>query len=338
LGIGRSKRVLVYRIGQIGDTVIALPALRAVRAHFSGAHIALLTDTHTRGQVPARSVLPEAGLFDEWLSYPAATTGSSAKAILSVLPTLWKRRFDTLVYLAPRLRTHNQITRDLLFFRLAGIRHFIGHQGFQSLPSVNPGDPLPRMEHEADHLLNRLAASGVPVPRPGEGSLDLALTQDEQLAADRWLDSHPARGNERRVAICPGSKWASKVWPEPYYAELGRRLIAELDVDPVVFGGPEDAAVAERLIGGWGRGSCAAGALSVRQSAAALRRCDLYVGNDTGAMHLAAAVGTPCVAVFSAQDWPGRWYPYGPGHTILRRSVSCEGCLLSVCTEQGLRC
>ena len=55
-------------------------------------------------------------------------------------------------------------------------------------------------------------------------------------------------------------------------------------------------------------------------------------------MHLAAAVGTPCVAIMSALDWPGRWVPYGQGHIVLRRSVPCEGCLLKVCDKEGMRC
>src|SRR5205085_2524024 len=88
----------------------------------------------------------------------------------------------------------------------------------------------------------------------------------------------------------------------------------------------------------WGTGTSAAGLLDVRTAAAVLARCRLFVGNDTGTLHLAAAAGTPCVGVFAAQDWPGRWQPYGLGHTVLRRPVPCEGCRLTVCTREGMRC
>jgi len=120
--------------------------------------------------------------------------------------------------------------------------------------------------------------------------------------------------------------------------ELGRRLIDELSLYPIVFGGEEDAELGNRLIEHWGTGTNAAGGLDVRLTASALGFCSFYVGNDTGAMHLAAAVGTPCVAIMSAQDWPGRWDPYGRGHIVLRKTVACEGCLLSVCEREGLRC
>ncbi len=62
-----------------------------------------------------------------------------------------------------------------------------------------------------------------------------------------------------------------------------------------------------------------------------------YLGNDTGAMHLAAAMGRPCVAVFSAREWPGRWHPYGEGHKVLRFEVPCSGCRLEVCDKE-LQC
>src|SRR5207244_13352223 len=69
-----------------------------------------------------------------------------------------------------------------------------------------------------------------------------------------------------------------------------------------------------------------------------ISRCTLYLGNDTGTMHLAAAVGTRCIAIFSARDHPGKWYPYGQGHVVIRKRVTCEGCLLTVLEEHGMRC
>jgi ADP-heptose:LPS heptosyltransferase len=126
----------------------------------------------------------------------------------------------------------------------------------------------------------------------------------------------------------------SKIWPQENYRAVGRRLIDEFGLTPVVFGGPEDRATGEALIGSWKKGCCAAGALGVREAAAAMKDALFYLGNDTGTMHLAAAVGTPCVAIFSAQDWPGRWHPYGAGHQVLRLSVACEGCKLEICNRK----
>jgi len=82
----------------------------------------------------------------------------------------------------------------------------------------------------------------------------------------------------------------------------------------------------------------AAGALNIRESIAALSKCGFYLGNDTGTMHMAVAAGLKCVAIFSAREYPGNWYPYGGGHKILRAEVPCENCILEECLEHNTKC
>ena len=337
---GAGRRIVVYRIGHLGDTIITLPALWAIRQYFPQAHIALLSNASGHNdRVLAQSALPATGLFDQWLTYPTGDDRTPALGFYKLLLRLRREHFDTLVYLAPRQRTPRQVRRDLLFFRAAGIRVFIGHQGFAPYPPRVEGQPLPMLEHEADHLLGRLERSGIPVPPPGQRKIDLKLTPDEIGRARSWLATMCGEADEGRrlVAFCPGSKWLSKIWPEEWFAEVGRSLLKEFGLFPVIFGGTEDRERGERLIAYWGSGANAAGSLNVREAAAALSECRLYVGNDTGTMHMAAAVGTPCVVTLSAQDWPGRWYPYGEGHIVLRRAVASEGCMLSVC-DRDLQC
>ena len=334
------RRILVYRIGSIGDTIIALPAVRAIRQQFPLAYMAFLGNAHENDYVLAQSVLPAKGLFDDWLTYPTGQRRTRpSRDVVRLFFELRRQRFDTLVYLAPRGRRRSQVWRDLSFFYGAGIRRFMGHKGIVPLPLKVPGEPQPAIEHEADHLLHRLELTGIAVPRDGQGSMDLGIGADESAEARSWLDERvgDALTTKRLIGIGPGSNWQSKTWPEERYALLGERLIKELNLFPIVLGGAEDAERNERLIAHWGRGANAAGILSPRQSAAALRECRLYMGNDTGTMHLAAAVGTPCVVAFSAQDWPGRWYPYGSGHTVLRRDVPCAGCMLREC-DRDLLC
>jgi ADP-heptose:LPS heptosyltransferase len=69
-----------------------------------------------------------------------------------------------------------------------------------------------------------------------------------------------------------------------------------------------------------------------------MKRCRLFVGNDTGTMHMAAAVGLPCVAIFSSRERPGLWYPRGTGHKIFRTTIDCEGSGLIECLERGNEC
>jgi ADP-heptose:LPS heptosyltransferase len=106
----------------------------------------------------------------------------------------------------------------------------------------------------------------------------------------------------------------------------------------VVFGGPEDCATGEELLNRWQRGYNAAGALDVRTAALALKQCTVYVGNDTGTMHLASAVGVPCVAIFSSREWPGLWHPHGKNNHVFRAAIECEGCGLVDCVQRKNEC
>ena len=334
------RRILVYRIGSIGDTIIAVPAIRAVQKYFPRAEMAFLGNSHEKDYVLAQSVLPSEGLFEKWLTYPSGLGRTRPSIeVLRLLFEIRRHKFDTLVYLAPRGRGRFQVWRDLAFFFAAGVRKFIGHRGIVRLPERIIGEPQPVVEHEADHLLHRLRISGIPVPKDGHGDMGLEITSNEHHHVRGWLQENcgEALSSKRLVGIAPGSNWQSKTWPEERYALLGERLIKELDLFPLALGGAEDEERNKRLIEHWGRGANGAGQLNVRLSAAALSECRFYVGNDTGTMHLAAAVGTKCVVAFSAQDWPGRWYPYGMGHTVLRRAVPCAGCMLRVC-DQELQC
>jgi len=335
----RNERILIFRYGQLGDTLVALPAIRAVRNCFPEAELTLLCDRHENsGFITAEQVLPP-GLVDKVITYEARASGIELRSALSLLKRLRGERFDTLVYLAPRLRSKTAILRDLIFFHIAGVKRVFGHRGFGQLPRRSMGSgPLPSVQHEADHLLERLRVDGITGGFSGN-AMDLKLTETEHHEALQWLRSHGESGGTAwLVAFGPGSKWPSKRWPEERFLELGKRLLEEYGFTPIVVGGPEDRLVGERLTAAWPGGLNAAGELSVRGSAALLARCRMYVGNDNGVMHLAAAVGTPCVAIFAAQDWPGRWYPYGNGHIVLRKHPSCEGCKLFECIKYSMRC
>jgi heptosyltransferase III len=334
------QRILVYRIGQLGDTIVALPAMWAIRKHFPNAFLALMNDQHVNeGYIQALGALPKKGLFDGYISYNACREGALFGNLLKTIPEIRRGRFDTLIYLAPRRRTVSQIYRDLAFFRLGGIRRFVGWRGMKNPQVHHRLKPLPHLDYEADHLLSRLARSGIPVPPPGEGCMDLRLTAEEFKEAKNWLSGQKVLNQGHLlIGMGVGSKMPAKIWPKDRYGLLGSHIRAQFGGVPIIFGGPEDRELGDSLIREWKTGANAAGELNVRQAAAALSFCRLYVGNDTGTMHLAAAVGTQCVAIFSARYFPGCWYPYGSNHIVLRAEVACEGCMAEDCQEFDTVC
>jgi len=339
----KPRRILVFRIGQLGDTVVALPAMWAVRQQFPDAEITLLCDRHPgRNYVLGADLLRGSRLFQKFEFYPASDEASNlflrSRDLLQLLDRLRQGHYDMLVYLSPTLRSPSQIKRDRRFFRVAGIQQVIGMNGFTEVPKKLPGQPLGATASESDLLLTRLAADGITVPRPGMGCMDLNLGVSEEAAVSSWLDQLPDDGGRTWIAFGPGSKMPAKRWPLERFAEVGKALIERYDIWPVVFGGSEDRDVAEDLLNQWGRGYSAAGRLPLRGAAQALKSCAFYVGNDTGTMHLAATAGIRCVAIFSAREWSGMWFPYGSNHHVLRSKIECEGCGLEKCVERKNEC
>jgi len=325
-----SKRILVFRIGSLGDTIVAIPAFWRIRQAFPHAHITFLSnsDNSTLGYIQPRSILPESGLFDEWLTYPTGGLIGFAKLFYDIR----RNKYDELIYLMPRTRTVGQLKRDQFFFRASGIKVLKGIDYlFTNRLELNAKYSLPEVDREGDFIWDCLTADGIPLA-DAERSFDLRLTQQEVAFAENWLNSQiPDIEKKPIVAVAPGSKWNSKKWGEDKYFETVSHLIKGKDIFPIVFGGPEDKTLGDRLIARWGRGANAAGQLNVRQAAAALIDCDLYLGNDTGTMHIAAAAGCRCVAIFASIDWNGRWFPAGNGHTSFRTRIECEGCHLTDC-------
>jgi ADP-heptose:LPS heptosyltransferase len=255
-----------------------------------------------------------------------------------VLAAIRRRKCDSLAYLAPSGRSPAQIRRDRRYFQLAGIRRFIGMTGFAALPEKVSGKPLPQVPSEADLLLDRLRADGIPVPSPGQSVADLRLGLSEGIEVAAWLGQLSSDKNRTWVGVAPGSKMPAKRWPEERFRDVVAQLVEEFDAWPVVFGGNEDAAMGDRLLSAWRCGYNAAGKLSLRGAAAALRHCVMLLSNDTGTMHLGAAMDVPCVAVFSSRAAPGLWDPLGRGHRVFRSQIECEGCGLVECSERKNEC
>jgi len=324
------QNILIFRIGHLGDSLVALPALWAIRKAFPAAHITLLTNIDVKNPhyISPRNILPQSGLIDSWLSFPTTSQRTEKlRALVRLLVDLRREKYDALIYLMPRMRNRRQIDRDRNFFRLAGISNILGmrYLSENSLDTEIP-KPVPSVTSEAEFLCDLLENCGIPIDK-SERNTVLLLTDRELAAANSILtpeiDTHTGK---TLIGVAPGTKWESKKWSADRFESVVARLIAEHSCYPIVFGGAEDHSLGNHLISRWGIGLNTAGRMNVRESAALLGRCDLYLGNDTGTMHLAAAMNTPCVAIFSAIDWRGRWHPFGTRNRIFRKTVECEGC------------
>jgi lipopolysaccharide heptosyltransferase III len=327
--------ILVFRVGQLGDTLVSIAAVHAIRAAHPGAWIVLLTDRqrHLR-TVDAWDVLGPTGFLDDVLYLPVPWTfGDLARARAAIRALDGERMY----YLTPMPRTAWQVWRDRFFFQtLCGIPTIVGLRSTPPYPARDRRHRLIRLESESTRLRASIAGGAISaVPGPTDHRLPLTAAHRERAAARL-----AAFSGSRMIAFATGSKMPAKMWPLERFAAAGSDLLAR---DPdirllVLGGGAEERQQAETLTSAWGARSVNLVGLPIWDTAAVLERCSLYVGNDTGTMHLAASVGVPCVAIFSARDNPGRWEPAGAGHVVLRRDVPCAGCVLADCVEHQKIC
>jgi lipopolysaccharide heptosyltransferase III len=327
--------VLVFRTGQLGDTIVSIAAVRAIRAAHPGARLVLLTDRQRLIQtVDAWDVLGPTGLLEDVLYLPVPWTLTDLVRARAAIRALDAER---LYYLTPMPRTSWQVWRDRFFFQaLCGVEHIIGLRATPAYPVRDRGRRLTRIESESNRLRASIAGETISAaPAPMDYRLSPSPVHRERAA--EWL---AAMTGSRLIAFAPGSKMPAKRWPLERFAAAGAELLSRYpDVRLLVLGGgAAEEQAAATLTATWGARSVNLVGLPIWDTAAVLERCSLYVGNDTGTMHLAASVGVPCVAIFSARDNPGRWEPSGSGHIVLRREVPCEGCVLADCVEHQKIC
>jgi heptosyltransferase-3 len=337
----RLKRILVFKFGFIGDSLMALPALWALRNKFPEAEIAYCSEFYPgREYVKPKDIYQGTGLIDHFFLLNANRL--AFRRPWHLLQNLWpicSLKWDLGIILesAQVPMTQRYLRRLKWLIRLCGPTRILSPRGPIPLRKTSDGFLAPA-DHEADAILKLLTPLGIPYPGSGNGRFRLPVGQAEKWAVDNWLKERkiPVAGNQL-VAVSAWSNFPSTRWPIERYGQVIKRLLTEFDIVPVLVGGRNEQSIADELVGKWGTGLSCMG-MPARFAAELLRRCIFYLGNDTGPLHLAAAVGTRCVGVFSSRNPPGNWYPYGKGHIVFRTKIACEGCLLSQCNEKQMEC
>jgi len=327
------QRVLIYRLGSLGDTMVALPAFHLVERAFPNARRVMLTNVPEHAKAPpAAAILGDAGFVHAYINYPVGTR--SFRELARIWFTIRRFRPEVVVYLTGP-RGDAAVYRDLKFFRLCGVRRVIGAPvGDLGVSRLDPDTQL--WETEAARLLRCLAELGT-VDLNDPASWNLRLTDAERRKANESLratEGHP-------LIVCgPGTKMQAKDWEQENWRALLTRLSAAAPGYALALvGAPEDRAVSEYASAEW-RGPVAnlCGQLTPRETAAAMQDAELFLGPDSGPMHLAAAYGVPCAIAFAARDKLGKWFPSGIHHQIVFRRVDCADCGLQTCIAQQKKC
>lgn len=328
------KRVLIYRLGSLGDTLVALPALRLVARAFPDAERFMLTNFSVSSKAaPMSQVLDGTGLVHSYIEYPI---GVRSFRILSELRrTIAELDADVLLYLTEPRGAFNT-WRDVLFFRFCGIHRMIGIPYSRDKRRVrNLGGGL--YEYKGNRLARCVSALG-------DARLDDPRSFDPELSIDEKRDGVRMLAGlsdcRSLIAVSVGAKVDVNDWGDENWSTLIASLSGECSgCGLVMLGSADEYMRCDRLLQHWqGPALNLCGAVSVRVSAAVMKQAQVFIGHDSGPMHLAASVGTPCVAVFSSRNLPGEWYPQGKNDHVFFTPMVCQGCGLDVCEDREKEC
>lgn len=332
------RRVLVYRLGSLGDTLVALPSLHLVAKAFPNAERRLLTNMPVAARAPAAAaVLGDSGLIHTYERYPLHLRRPSS--LLGLLLRLRRFRPEVIIYLKATADIFT-VRRDAWFLKRTGATRIIGLPLTEKYhrPSISPDGSE---ETEASRLARTIDQLGT-IATNEAASWDLMLNPAELAIADEAL---APIGDLPFFAVSVGTKVQAKDWGLQNWQALLQCLAQQYPGYGIVFAGAaeenrssEFAALPWRAVTGSGPVVNLCGLLSPRETAASFRKAVAFIGHDSGPMHLAAVAGTPTVAIFSARNKPRTWFPTCHYQRVLYHRVDCWGCGLEICTEQKKKC
>ena len=314
-----ARKILVIGVNWVGDAVLSLPTMRGLRRLFPDAYIGLLARAHLG------DLLREVGDVDEVIPYQPRRGFYRLVDELHTVGSLRRGGFDVAVIL-PRS------FRSALVAYLAEIPVRIGYvdegRGFLLTHRIPRTDALPRV-HRSKYYLHLIECmGGVP-----NGDLPvIEVAPERRRWANGFLHSCGMGNSHPLVGFNPGATYGlAKCWDPHRFSALGTRLCRDYEAGILIFGTQRERELAAMIAQGIdGQVVNLAGSTTLPQLVALMESCDVVVTNDTGPMHISAAVKTPVVAIFGSTD-PVTTGPCGNGHIIVRKEVSCSPCLKRVC-------
>lgn len=316
-------KILVRATNWVGDAIIALPALRAVRAKYPDAHIAIVARPYVadiyRGQA----------ICDDLISYDpkAEHRGWQGRELLA--KELRASNFDVALLL------QNAFDAAWLAWR-ANIPQRIGYARDARTFLLTKAIPVPKHgeipPHEKFYYLELLRRAGWIDALPDDPHIALKVSDASRQRAALTLLEAGARPHALRIAVGAGASYGSaKCWPPDRFAKALNALLSHTDADIILFGTSAEASVSCAIAKDLRRPPIdLTGKTPIAELPALLSQCQLFLGNDSGAMHVAAAVGLPVVAVFGPTD-PNGTAPVTPRATIVQQKPYCSPCFLRRC-------
>jgi len=313
------NNILVRGVNRLGDTLFALPAIKALKIKYPDAMVTVLTKP-----LPAELYRHNPHI-NEIIIFKSKGEHRGFKGRLRLVKTLRASGFDLAVLL------HNNFDSALVAF-LSGIPERIGYQKelrsallTRSLPF--PKEPTPR----ADHFLAITKLVGC---ETNDNKPDLYLSAAERESADVRLRNLP----RPIVGIIPGAQEKTRIWDSGRFASVADNLISRVKASVLILGGPGDNKLSSSIMSRMKNIPIdMTGAFNLRELISILNSCDLVISNDTGPMHIANLLGVRVITFFGAGDLI-ETRPIGEKAYVIHRDLPCSPCLKSECPEGNYKC
>ena len=304
------SRILVIKLRAIGDVLLSTIVTKNLRDAFPRAAIHFLTESPSRDVLIGNEYIDEVILFDR-----NATSG------LDLIGSIRQRRYDLVIDLFGNPRT-------ALITRLSGARTRVGYRFRGRAYAYNVVvEPRGSTVHNTQFNLDALEALGIDIQ---DRNLYFRFSPEDEHYIDEYLQSALL---QKAFLVClnPGGGWYTKRWGPEKFAALGDRLRKVYGAEIVLAWGPGERAGVEKIHSMMKHPAYIPPPTTLAQLGALLKKCRLMVTNDSGPMHLAAAVGTPVVAIFGPTN-PVLQGPVGEQHIVVRNEgLSCLGCNYTEC-------
>ncbi len=307
------KNILIRATNWIGDSIMSLPALEEIKENFPNAHIC---------------VLSKKWVADIFRLHPAVDELIIYRNFLEAVRILKKKRFDMAILF------QNAFKAALLAF-LSGIKIRVGldTDGRRFLLT----HPVKKIGfvHHVDQYLNILKGIGI---EPKRRHPKLYLKEEDLRIADEIIKREGLEGRFI-IGISPGASYGSaKRWPPDYFSKIVERATKALKAAVFIFGTEAEAEISRKILRNTeGKVLDFCGKTDLRKTIALIKRCNMFVSNDSGLMHVSASLGVPTVGIFGSTD-PERTGPKGEKVKIVKKEIPCSPCFKRECPFGRPRC
>lgn len=322
------KRILIARTDRIGDVVLSLPAIKAVRSEFPDAHIAVIV------QPRIDDLLKGNPYIDEIIVYDKNKRHKGIFKNISFIKQLRAKKFDTALIL------HSTKRINLLCF-LAGIPRRVGYTRGKAdflLTDRMKNTKKSGEKHEAEYSLDILRYLGM---NPVFSNPFIYVQDEDERKAEILIKGLGINKGARFVILHPGASCASKMWPLENFAKAGDMLVENLKMTVMINLAPSQAGLGEKVMAMMrNKPVFFCGYTTLGETAALFKKASLLISNDSGPVHMAAGVGTPVISIFGRNQKglsPARWRPLGNRAIAIHKDAGCPECLAHDC-KKGFLC